>query len=83
MAYLQVPVEVATERIAKRARKEEVGKIPGSYLESLHDKHESLLERAKTITGKSIIDASLDEDTIFESLKSYVHSILIQRGDDF
>lgn len=83
MAYLQVPVEVSTERIRKRARKEEVGKIPDEYLESLHEKHESLLERAKTIKGKSIIDASLDEDTIFASLKSYVNSILIQRGDDF
>lgn len=83
MAYLQIPVEGSVQRMKKRARKEEDGKVDQSYLELLHDKHESLLERALTIKGKSIIDASRDEDSIFDSLKSYVNSILIERGDDF
>jgi deoxyguanosine kinase len=83
MAYLQLPVEQAVERMCKRARKEETGRVSKSYLTALHDKHESLLERVTDLKGKTIVDASRTEDEIFESLKNYVCSLLIVRGDDF
>ena len=83
MAYLQLPVEEAIERMCKRARKEEDGKVSKEYMAALHDKHESLLERVTTLQGKTIVDASRSEDEIFESLNSYVQHLLINRGDDF
>jgi deoxyguanosine kinase len=83
MAYLQVPVEKAVERMCKRARKEENGSVSKSYLSALHEKHESLLERVASLKGKTIVDASRTEDEIFESLQSYVRSLLFERGDEF
>lgn len=62
--YLQCNPNICIERIRKRARAEEVGKIPDDYIYKLHSYHERLLKHPDNYNLKSLI---LNADQEFDS----------------
>jgi deoxyadenosine/deoxycytidine kinase len=74
MAYLRVSPEVAAKRVAARARDAETG-VEFSYLQKIHNLHESLEESAKP-HGWHVIDAERDQVSIHADLHAVAMGIL-------
>lgn len=74
MILLDVPIDVASERILSRDRESE-NMISREYLEELHNKHEDLAEAVPKSTVVRI-DASGSAEATHDALLSYVSAVL-------
>lgn len=78
--YLQTPPEICFERIKKRSRSEESA-VPLSYVEKLHEKHESWLVRKEEVlpflqdTPVLVLDCSKEFETDEALARQYAHQV--------
>jgi deoxycitidine kinase len=70
--YIQCPPEVCSDRIKKRSREGE-DTIPLDYLEKIHEKHESWLNKAGT-SKNLVIDNTvpIDKERIVNRISNWL-----------
>jgi deoxyadenosine/deoxycytidine kinase len=76
LIYIRTNPEVCEMRMKERARECEKN-IPLSYIQSVHEKYEKMIETelVKIETKVFIVDGNLNKDVVYEQVKNIVESL--------